>query len=119
MIDIWKNLQNEVYVNKNVYPVRPLKPQIALTASPIEFRNHADLLDKYDEQMTAFRVELAHYHAVSAALESEFKSDLEVYFGVIDNPKCDLLYHKAWEHGHSAGLYEVANVYSDLVELIQ
>lgn len=119
MTDIWKNLENDAYANKHVYPVRPDKPRIAPTASPVEFRNHADLLEKYDEQMTAFRVELAHYHAISAALEAEFKSDLEAYFGVSNHPKRDLLYHKAWERGHSAGLSEVANVYSDLVELIQ
>ena len=118
-VDIWDNLENDAYVNKHVFPVRPTKPKIALTASPIEFRNHADLLERYDEQMTAFRVELAHYHAISAALEAEFKSDLEAYHGTTDHPKRDLLYSKAWEHGHSVGLREVAVIYNDLVELVQ
>ena len=117
--DIWKNLEEDVYANKHVFPVRPTKPKIALNASPIEFRNHADLLERYDEQMTAFRIELAHYHAISAALEAEFKSDLEAYHGMTDHPKRDLLYSKAWERGHSAGLHEVAVVYNDLVELVQ
>lgn len=52
-------------------------------------------------------------------LVQQFKNDLFEEFDVTNNPKRDLCYAKAWEHGHSAGLAEVANYFSDFVELIK
>ena len=52
-------------------------------------------------------------------LQDKFKEDLFVEYKVENNPKRELLYSKAWQRGHSAGLNEVALHFSDLVELIQ
>ena len=45
--------------------------------------------------------------------------DLEAFYGMRGHPKAALLYGKAWEMGHHAGLQEVANYYDDLVELVK
>lgn len=47
-----------------------------------------------------------------------FKMDLAIVNGVENNPKLDLLWGKAWEHGHSSGLSDVKYYFEDLVELI-
>lgn len=49
----------------------------------------------------------------------ELKARLERENGVVNHPKRDLLWAKAWEHGHSAGLSEVEIWYDDLVELLK
>lgn len=48
----------------------------------------------------------------------EFKNDLFEELGITENPKRDILFAKAWENGHSSGLYEVYSISNDLVELI-
>lgn len=40
-------------------------------------------------------------------------------FDVQGNPKEKMLYDKAWELGHSNGIYEVFLCYADLVDLIR
>lgn len=52
-------------------------------------------------------------------LERQFQNDLADEFGVVDNPKADLLYSKAYERGHAYSLNEVYIHYADLVELIK
>lgn len=48
-----------------------------------------------------------------------FKADLLAEHGVTNNPKAEMAYQKAWEHGHHAGLQEVAIYFEDFVELIK
>lgn len=66
------------------------------------------------------------YHAARRAygedvsrLEEEFKKDLFAEHEVTNNPKAALCYSIAWSHGHSAGYGEVANYFSEFVELIK
>lgn len=50
--------------------------------------------------------------------KADFKLKLEEKYGTSDNPKRDLLWDKAWDHGHSSGFAEVELYYSDFLELI-
>jgi hypothetical protein len=67
----------------------------------------------------AFQAARKVYGAAQAEVHRKFKEDLFKEFGVEDNPKRELLFDKAYERGHSAGMEEVYGVFSDLVELIQ
>ena len=58
------------------------------------------------------------YSEDTIRLEAEFKADAFEELGITDNPKRDLLYSKAWEHGHSAGYCDVWYYLQDLVDLI-
>lgn len=57
-----------------------------------------------------------------ARLRRRLRADLEDANGTapsrIGQHKADLLWAKAWDHGHSAGLHEVAFWYVDLAELV-
>jgi hypothetical protein len=59
------------------------------------------------------------YHEESSRREVGFKVALFEREGLTDNPKVELLYSKAYERSHSAGLAEVANTFIDLAELIR
>lgn len=48
----------------------------------------------------------------------QFEKDLAEDFGVSSHPNKDKLYSLAWNYGHSSGLMEVYNYYSELVELL-
>lgn len=55
------------------------------------------------------------------ALEAErkLKQWLEEKHGLSEHPKKDLLFHLAWEHGHSAGYHEVESYYDDFSRLLK
>lgn len=67
----------------------------------------------------AFKANRSAYQAETARLEGLFRDALFEQYGVTDNPKREKCYSLAWEHGHSAGYSEVANYFSDFVELIK
>lgn len=119
MSTVWSKLEDNAYCNPEPFPAKPRKPVLGANSTPAELRLHADKLESYDVEMTVYRERAAAYYARTAALEAEFRCDLELAYNMIGHPKADLLYFKSWEKGHSAGLHEVANVYSDLVELVQ
>lgn len=47
------------------------------------------------------------------------KLELAKEHGLADHPKLDLLYEKAWQHGHANGWNEVAFWFEDLAELVR
>lgn len=69
---------------------------------------------------------VSEYHRLLEEYQTEYQSNIQRFkqdlfdeLSISDNPKRELLYAKAWDHGHSAGLYDVYNVAQDLVELIE
>lgn len=52
-------------------------------------------------------------------LQDEFRADLLAYHGVSKNPRADQCYYLAWDFGHSSGLVEVSNMFSQFVGLIK
>ena len=117
-MDVWVKLENNAYRNPEPYPKAPRKPQLNVKGSPAEMRAYADELEAYDDTMKTHREFMAAYNARSVALEGEFRRDLEVHYDMVGHPKADLLFGKAYQMGHSGGMQEVANYYSDLVELV-
>lgn len=59
------------------------------------------------------------YHMAERKRVEMFREDLEVAYETfrLRPKKRDLLWNKAWEHGHANGLSEVLWWYDDLVEL--
>ena len=118
-MDVWTKLEANAYRNRDPFPSRPRKPTLAKDATPAQIRVYADQLEVYDEAIKEHLRVVAAYHARSAELEAQFRDDLEHYYGMKGHPKADLLYGKAYDRGHSGGMEEVANHYSDLVELVK
>jgi hypothetical protein len=119
VMTVWDKLRTNAYRNPEPVPQAPRKPRLLPDATPTQVREYADELEAYDDTMKTHREQMAAYYARSAALEAEFRRDLEVTYDMVGHVKADLLYGKAYEMGHSAGFQEVASYYSDLVELVQ
>jgi len=119
MDDVWTKLESNAYQNRDTYPSRPRKPLLARDATPAQLRAYADQLENYDHMIKEHLNQVASYHARSAVLENQFRDDLESFYHMKGHDKADLLYSKAWHMGHSGGLTEVANYYSDLIELVK
>ena len=118
------NVDNE-HAYKNTKPygsLRQYKTQIdeelnGFSGTIEQHKYHANEVKiKYDNIASQAHKE---YNEERAALDAQFRSDLEDWFGVTGHPKADLLFNKAWERGHSGGYIDVYNNYSDLVDLIK
>ena len=118
-MNVWDKLREGMYHNKGDYPQKPNKPVLAKDATPAQIRAYADQIELYEAHMREYREQVNHYNARTRQLEDVFRADLEAEFDMVGHDKADLLYSKAWHMGHSGGLHEVANCYSDLVELVQ
>lgn len=59
------------------------------------------------------------YIELAYKLEEEFQNDLASEFGVIGNPKVNMLYWIAYDKGHAYGHTEVWSHYQSLVDLIK
>lgn len=95
-MDIYEHIKNDNYKNQMTYP------------SKKDFENKDDYIaarHRYSEE--------------TRRLEAQFKADLLAYHEVVDHPKADLCFNLAWEHGHASGYSEVANYFSEFVELIK
>lgn len=75
--------------------------------------------DPSAKERATFAAARSAYDEVTSRLEHQFVLDLLAEHGVRDNPKANLCYQKAWDHGHAHGLSEVACIFEDLVELIK
>lgn len=64
------------------------------------------------EQMNAYRVD-------EARLIVEFTNDIFEDYGVTNHPGRHVMFGKAWENGHSAGLSEVYNCFGDVLDFVK
>lgn len=81
----------------------------------LQYPSHADYVSdnkKYKNIITEYREQESRH-------EATFKVDLFEENGVLGNPKAELAYNMAWDHGHASGLEDVAIWFEKLVELIK
>jgi hypothetical protein len=106
------------YILKKEFPEKPVKPLLKHGAISEDYRTYADQLLAWENDTINYNKICADLREEQAQLEQQFKIDLFIELGIKNNPKRDLLYTKAWEEGHSSGLYEVYGVACQWVELI-
>lgn len=110
------------YASKLDYGTRPKEPAILrrmardLTAD--ELRSMVDVKAEYERAVAEQRDQTVAYREDSGRLGEQFRKDLEAEFNVEGHPMADKLYSMAYEHGHSAGMAEVASYYGEFSELL-
>jgi hypothetical protein len=67
----------------------------------------------------AYNAARREYGQLEGQKTAEFRDDLFDEHGVTGNPRAQKCYDIAWSYGHSAGFSEVANYFSELVDLIK
>ena len=117
------------YKNTTNYPERPKKPVIPKDFKPTDSEGMASKaqawgkygkeLEAYDVSMLVYKQKLDAYHNGESSMIAKFKTDALEELGLGNHPKADVLFGKAWEHGHASGLSEVWNWMQDLAELLQ
>ena len=82
----------------------------------VRFSENPDVYDVYRKEENRILNQFKNDCFVELKL-LEFSADKSTV--LFKHSKAELLYSKAWEHGHSAGLSEVWTVMQDLVDLIK
>lgn len=93
------------------YPARPHKPSLASRSTPAGIRAYADVL---------VRDVCAARDAWSIAMRGrsdELAADLAAEYGLTEKQTA-VLFSKAWEDGHSAGIQEVIDNFDELVGIV-
>lgn len=97
--------------------------QAADDQRPIKMQTFGPAIEKCVREKcvdeAALNVAKAAYKEKGDRLHQLFKSDLFEDLGIADNPKREMLFTKAWEHGHSSGYSEVYHYALEIVDLIK
>ena len=119
---VYENIQANIYKTKLPYPSRPLEPKLlrlrVSELTPEEIASIATVKADYEAAKMTYRELSDAYNADARLLDAQFRDDLEEEFGMKGHPKADILYSKAYEHGHSSGYSDIFSWYSDLHELV-
>lgn len=65
------------------------------------------------------RAMVADYRAEESRIIGHFREACEKAFGMAGHPKAELLWKKAWEHGHANGYRDVLFYYDDFAEFLR
>jgi hypothetical protein len=110
------------YKSKVQWPTMPEKPAVlnkrVMDVTAEDLARAAEIKARYDADMQAYKDQKRLYAQSEQQGIAKLREDLEREYGLSGHRKADLLWHKAWEHGHSSGLEEVAQWYDDLAELV-
>ena len=79
------------------------------------YKTYADAIQALDYKALG----RAAFNSEVWRISDAFRRHLEEHYETSDSPKKQLLWDKAWEHGHSAGLHEVEYWYDELVNLVK
>jgi hypothetical protein len=121
MVDFYDNINSGYYSNAGDYPAKPSCPILedSLFTSADQASEYAAKVRAWSLAMDVWKAAVDAYNRRSRELEQEFQRDLEDHHGMTGHPKAAILFGKAWDRGHSAGYYDVALVYDDLVDLVK
>jgi len=103
------------------YPVKPVKPTIRnpKSPSPVDHRDYATVLEKYEQEMIEWRIKRDEYDKISNEINSELVGYIKEVAGLNSIPEKfrDKIWNKAWDDGHAYGYSEVYYKLLDLVDI--
>jgi len=99
------------------FPIRPSKPGSFDRNDPQNIRDFADRMEAYLERDAEYRTEMVAYRETIKDRKNELCRDLGAQYNM--NPaQAQLLFNKAWDDGHSAGIQEVVHNFDDLAQFV-
>ena len=104
------------------YPVRPRKPKIPfINDSPEAFREYATKLEEWESLSAEYESALKDIQKIRVERMQEFKEELfSLYaYAGISRETFDVIFEKAWEDGHSDGLYRVEDCVDELCGFVE
>jgi hypothetical protein len=106
------------YFNCNylLLPIKPSKPRLEKDHTPAAARSYADDLEQYEKEIEKYQDSLSYYREQKNLRLKEFQDRLCDDYD-ITQAQGFVIWHKAWEHGHNAGLSEVCHYFDEFYEM--
>lgn len=103
---------------KQSHPATPYKPRLKDNATSDEVREYAKLLEEYEKSYEEYKLEHLRVRDFNMEVENEIESFIKDISGLNDIPEKsrDKVWYKAYQDGHSSGIY---SVYQELCELVE
>jgi len=111
----------DYYAGRDIpVPARPVKPRHPARGEETAdaFAQYAKDLRVYEEAMPAFMKNQTRYRATLNARLDECVEDLALENG-ISRAQADIVWHKAWEDGHSSGIQDVLYHFDELLDICE
>lgn len=107
------------YANNIKLPNKPYRPvHPGTTASAQQYREYADRLEAYEEEMKPYREAKQLQQNREGERWEQFRIAALEEVGLTGHPLCDRAYNRAYDEGHYAGMPEVYSKLSNLAEMI-
>ena len=120
-MDIYTKIRNGVYEVMGPYPVKPDKPyalqKMASALDDDEIASLREVKAQYEADTVLYKAAVATRRDRQAELYSKFADDLACEYGIDNKDLANKVYSAAYDRGHSSGLSDVANAYSDLASI--
>lgn len=111
-------LDYSYYELKDVeYPTKPRKPTLpSVMAGPEAFRKYATKLGEWESLLEEYKEKRNSIQKLEAERMQEFKEELFSLYAYDGTSRetFEIIYQKAWEDGHSHGLWFVAEGVNEL-----
>ena len=92
------------------YPIKPIKPSLGRNPNSFEARAYADALEDYERLLEGYQEDKSYYNVQLNLRVAELKNYLIDDYG-ITQAQMNVLWSRAWDDGHSAGLSEVVSYF--------
>lgn len=99
------------------YPSKPTKPTLGRNPTAVDARAFADALEEFEREYKGYLEDKSYYNSMVSARMNEFQVKLMNDYGLCQQ-EFDVIWEKAWEDGHSAGLSEVYWHFDSLFDFV-
>jgi hypothetical protein len=112
------DLNFDDYKVKLPFPSKPKPPLLSPNHTIQDVQQYATSLKDFEAKDQFYREEIKRWRQEEYRLLDRFKEDVLNAVGLKGKPYANLLYSKAWEEGHSAGLEEVFHYLDDYADFV-
>jgi hypothetical protein len=95
------------------YPVKPAKPTLSRNPNSIEARAWAEALEEYERELESYTENRDWYNSQINLRMKELHDRIRNDYDITD-AQFAVLWHRAWEDGHSESLRRVVEMFDEL-----
>ena len=111
------NYDFDYYAGRDLlYPNKPTKPKLEKNHTPAAARSYADDLEQYEKEIENYKDDLNYYNDQHNLRLKEFQDQLRDDFG-LTQAQFNVIWHHAWDRGHSSGLQEVYHYFTTFYDM--
>ncbi len=98
------------------YPNKPRKPTLGRNPDSVEAMAWAEAMVEYERELKSYKEDRDYYSDTINRRLKELQKKLQDDYDITDT-QFSILWNRAWEEGHSEGLYRVVGIFDELYDI--